>query len=121
MKSEEYDPLGIGAFVSEGELRREGLALRLESAREQLPELVGAAARVVVDNPGPIALAMCGSYVLTSAVINVVKPRSIFGMFACGVFSYALGTSITAEMVKRGMLRLRVRDAEGNLVDVGDA
>jgi hypothetical protein len=108
----------LGAVPVPDDLARElGLLPgRLEQARERLPGAIGVVARVVVDNPKPLLLVACGSYVLSSALINIVKPRGPFGAAACALVSYGLGTAISAELMKRGILDFKVRDDHGCLV-----
>lgn len=89
---------------------------KLEQLRENLPDVVGLAARLIVDNPQQMLAVACGSYVMTSALVNLVKPRGTAGFVACGIVSYGISTALTGELIRRGVLRFRVRDEEGQLV-----
>lgn len=91
-------------------------AAGLERIRERLPEGIAAAARVIVDNPGPFALLVAGDVVLMRILANLVKPKTPAQGAAVMVVSLAALPLLNRQAVERGWVKLRVRDENGDLV-----
>jgi hypothetical protein len=89
---------------------------RWQEIRDQVPEATGAVAGVIVDNPASMLFIACGSYVIGSVLINAVKPRGLPGILACGLMSYGISTVTAAELIRRGILPMRVRGQDGELI-----
>lgn len=113
MKPESLEALGAKPLDPEIAARL-GLAdhFDLGEFRERLPELIGECARVIADNPLAFGFLLSADYVLAQAVINLVKPRGIFGAAACGIVSYAACTLIAAELFKRDLIKIKIRDGK---------
>ena len=102
----------LGAVPLDDETARQlGLAPRFDLAelREQLPEIIGDAARVIADNPLAFGFLLSADYVIARAVINLARPRSVGGVIACGIVSYAACTLIAAELMKRDLIKIKIR------------
>ncbi len=93
---------------------------RLGETRENLPEMIGGMARVVIDNPREFAIVGATGYVTTRALMNLVRPRGPAGDLATAVIGYALSTVMLKAARDRGYLVFRVRDLDGNLVSLSD-
>jgi len=91
---------------------------RLETARRQLPGAVLRITEFVVDNPGQCALLAAGTVVVTAMARNLVKPRTVLEMLALHAVLTASAPLVAEQVVKRGWLTFRVRDADGNLITV---
>ncbi|HUY44223.1 MAG TPA: hypothetical protein VMV92_00640 [Streptosporangiaceae bacterium] len=88
----------------------------IEKYRQSIPLAVKGMAQVMVDNPGQFALLAAGTIVATRAAANLVRPRTAVQALALGIV-LQMGLPVLAmEAVKRGWVRIRVRDADGCLV-----
>lgn len=97
---------------------------RLENYRREIPAGVAAVTQVLVDNPKPFVLMFAGSYVLSGAMVTLVRPRGLIGVLSCAIVSATLGAAAATELVKRGIIEIRIRDDDGRLVPAfprGDA
>jgi hypothetical protein len=89
---------------------------RADHVRENLPEAVKTLTQIVVDNPGQFVLLGSGALVFGRALANLVKPRTPLEALALFVFAEAAGAYLAKQAVDRGILRFKVRDANGCLV-----
>lgn len=89
---------------------------RIEQAREQLPEMIGAAARIVADNPKEFGVVIAGSVVLARVMVNLVRPRNLFQAVCTMAICDLIAVAAVGEAAKRGYLRFQVRDADGALI-----
>lgn len=83
---------------------------RLEDTRKRLPELAGAAAGVVADNPLQFATIVSGAYVVTRIMHRLAGPETLPGALMTAAASYAACRWILAEAQARGVLVFRQRD-----------
>ena len=98
-----------------------GMLAKLENARETLPESIGSAARVIVDNPKEFAVVAAGSFVLTRIACNAVQPRNPFEAGAVFLVSQLACVYLFGKAVDKGVLNFRLRDENGKLPEAADA
>jgi uncharacterized membrane protein HdeD (DUF308 family) len=89
---------------------------QIDTFREKLPETIYGVAQVVADNPGQMALCVAGGIVGARMMANLVQPRNGMQALATLTVCVALGSLLTEQAIKRGILKFRVRDADGKLV-----
>lgn len=89
---------------------------RLENYRRQIPEAAAEVTQVIVDNPGQFALMVAGMVVLSKAAKNIVRPRNAVEALALAVVLQVGLPMLAGEAVRRGWLKLRVRDEHGYLI-----
>jgi hypothetical protein len=92
---------------------------RLGEFRRELPGAVARITEFVVDNPGQVALIAAGTVVLAAAARNIARPKTITEVIALQVLLTAAMPLIAGQVVQRGWLTVRVRDASGALVTTG--
>jgi hypothetical protein len=92
------------------------LALRATQLRKELPNVISAAAAVVVDNPAPVALSLASGVVLGKVLMNLAKPRGLIEVAAVVLVTQAATAYLMNRGLQDGWLALKVRDSEGNLV-----
>jgi hypothetical protein len=95
------------------------MTAQLEEFRRELPGAVARITEFVVDNPGQVALIAAGTIVLAAAARNIVKPKTVTEMLALQVMLTAAGPVIAHQVITRGWLTFRVRDASGALISTG--
>jgi len=89
---------------------------QIDAIREKFPEALYGVAQAVADNPGQVVLFTAGAIVGARMMANLVQPRNSVQAVATLVVITALGAMLTEQGVKRGVIKVRVRDADGNLV-----
>lgn len=88
----------------------------LDAVLQRAPEVAGRVAQVIVDNPAPLALTAAGAMVATRILANAMKPRGLLEFAALWLTCNALCSWGTTELIERGILKFRVRDADGKLI-----
>lgn len=89
---------------------------RAELARREIPFAVQRLAQFVVDNPLQVALIGAGALTAVAAARNIVKPRNLLEVVAMCLVLEAATPWACKQIVERGWLPFRVRDADGHLV-----
>lgn len=98
------------------EFERRSLAGRADQIRHELPFMVAKVVEVVVDNPAQMALILAGGVVIGRAAANIVRPRTPLQALALMVVLQVGTPLLMSEAVKRGWIKFRVRDENGDLV-----
>lgn len=93
-----------------------GLEGRLYQFRRELPGAVARITEFMVDNPGQVALIAAGTVVLAAAARNIARPKTVAELLALQAVLTAAAPAIVHQVVKRGWLAFRIRDADGQLI-----
>ena len=96
------------------------MAVRLGELRQRAPAAASALTQFAVDNPAPLALMAAGDLVLARILINLVRPRTPAEALALMTVLIAGLPAMNMLAVRKGWLRLRVRDEDGRLVLLED-
>lgn len=88
---------------------------QIDTIREKLPEALYGVAQVVADNPGQVALFIAGSIVGARIMGNLVQPRNGVQALATLIVCATAGALLTEQGINRGIIKIRVRDADGTL------
>lgn len=89
---------------------------RLEMARREIPYTVQRLTQFVVDNPRQFAMLAAGTVVLCAAARNIVKPKNLIEALALQAVFTAAAPLVAKQVVERGWLTFKVRDADGALM-----
>lgn len=92
------------------------LGHEIKLAREHAPVAAAALTQLAVDNPGQLALMAAGSIVIAKVLVNAVRPRTLLEALATIVVADAAAVLLARKALDKGVIRLRVRDADGALV-----
>lgn len=89
---------------------------RIEEARRVLPEVAGRITQLLVDNPGQFGLLVAGDVVAGRVLLNLVRPRTAAEALAVMAVLVAGLPALNMLAVRKGWIRLRIRDDDGALV-----
>lgn len=92
---------------------------RLGEFRRELPGAVARVTEFIVDNPAQVALIAAGTVVLAAAARNIIRPKTITEALALQVLLTAAAPAAAHQVITRGWLTFRVRDASGTLITTG--
>lgn len=95
----------------------------VELARQHAPMAAAAITQLAVDNPGQMIVAAAGTVVLAKVLVNAVRPRTLLEGLATIVVADVAAMLLARKALDKGLIRLRIRDADGQLVPlvIGDA
>lgn len=93
---------------------------RLEEVRQKLPAAVGLATELICDNPAQFAIIASGSFCVARIFGHLVRPRTPLQALLTATAAWATCRVLLAEASSRGLLVIKVRDLDGNLVPVGE-
>lgn len=92
------------------------MPLSIEQMRRNIPKTVGDAVQVVVDNPAQVAVVFAGGVVMTRVLANLMRPRGPLELLALMITCQAAGMLLGAKAVDAGLLRFRLRGADGEFL-----
>jgi len=94
---------------------------RLEVIRRTLPGVAADVTELVVDNPATFAVIAASSLVATRVAVRIVRPRNLLEALALVLVLELTLPRLALVAVDRGWLPpIRVRDASGRLVPLGE-
>jgi hypothetical protein len=93
---------------------------RLGELRNAAPEAVSRAARIIVDNPGQMAVMAAACIVAAQVAGNVMRPRTAVQAVALAIVLQVGMGKLAAAAVERGWLEFKIRDDDGHLVPFRD-
>jgi hypothetical protein len=89
---------------------------RVDAARRELPFAVQKLTQFVVDNPAQVVLLGAGTIVACMAARTITRPRTVLEALALQAVLTAAAPLAAKQVIDRGWLTFRIRDADGALV-----